>query len=192
MGRPRQFDVDTAVESALEIFWKHGYATTTPAELVDAIGVGKGSFYNAFESKHGIFERALQRYGDDRVSGLAVSLSGSGSIRQRITRYLARLGSPEQSALLRRGCFAANTAAELGGRDPATTKIVRDTFQRMERVLGATLGEAQEQGELARTLDTKAVATLFLAALVGMTVIARVDEPTPYTKRIARAFAALL
>ena len=176
----------------MEHFWKHGYAATTPAELLDAIGVGKGSFYNAFESKHQIFERALQRYGDDRVSGLALSLSGSGSIRERIKRYLGRLGSPEQAALVRRGCFAANTAAELGGRDPTSTKIVRDTFQRMERVLEATLAEAQEQGELARSLDTKALATLLLAALVGITVIARVDEPSTRIKRIARAFAALL
>jgi TetR/AcrR family transcriptional repressor of nem operon len=192
MGRPRQFDLDTAVASALKVFWQHGYAAATPAELLDAIGVGKGSFYNAFESKHGIFEQALQRYGDDRVAGLAGQLSGSGSIRQRIKRYLERFAAPENAAAVRRGCFAANTAAELGGHDPAATEIVRNTFQRMERVLEATFAEARERGELDRAIDTKAVAGLLLAALVGMTVIARVDEPAPLARRIAQAFAALL
>lgn len=192
MGRPRLFDLDSAVASALNLFWTRGYAGSTPAELVDAIGVGKGSFYNTFESKHGIFERALRRYGDDRVAGLSSSLSGPGSIRQRLKCYLDRLALPDTAALVRRGCFAANTAAELGGHDPVATTIVRDTFQRMERVIESTFADAQERGELDRAVDTKAAASLLLAALIGITVIARVDEPAPYVKRIARAFAALL
>jgi TetR/AcrR family transcriptional repressor of nem operon len=192
MGRPRLFDLDAAVGSALKVFWNHGYAAATPAELLDAIGVGKGSFYNTFESKHGIFERALRRYGDDRVAGLARSLSGSGSVRQRVKRYFERFATPENAVLLRRGCFAANTAAELGGRDPVATKIVRDTFHRMERVLEATFTEAQDRGELDRSIDAKAVAGLLLATLIGMTVIARVDEPATLARRIAQAFAALL
>jgi TetR/AcrR family transcriptional regulator, transcriptional repressor for nem operon len=192
MGRPRLFDLDAAVETALNVFWKHGYAATTPVELLEAIGVGKGSFYNAFDSKHSIFERALRRYGDDRVAGLARSLAGSGSVRQRVKRYFERLAMPAKATQLRRGCFAANTAAELGTRDPVATKIVRDTFQRMERVFEATFREAQEQGELDRSLDPEAVAGLVLAALIGITVIARVDEPATYARRIAKAFAALL
>lgn len=192
MGRPREFDLEAAVSRALDLFWKRGYAATTPAELVDALGVGKGSFYNAFESKHGIFERALRRYGDDRVSGLAVSLSGAGTLRQRLGRYLERFAGLDQAASVRRGCFAANTAAELGGHDPTATKIVRDTFHRMERVLEAMLGEARAQGELDDDIDPAALASLLLAAVVGMTVIARVEEPAPLARRIARAFAALL
>jgi TetR/AcrR family transcriptional repressor of nem operon len=192
MGRPRLFDLDAAIGSALEVFWKHGYTAATPAELLDAIGVGKGSFYNAFESKHAIFERALQRYGDDRVTGLARSLSGAGPVRQRVKRYLERLAAPESAALLRRGCFAANTAAELGGRDEVATQIVRETFQRMERVLEGTFTEAQERGELDRSLDAKSIAALLLAALIGITVIARVEEPATRARRIAQAFAALL
>lgn len=94
--------------------------------------------------------------------------------------------------MLSRGCFAANTAGELGGQDPVATKIVRDTFQRMERVLEASFTEAQERGELDRSIDAKASAALLLAALIGITVIAKVDEPAPLAKRIAQAFVALL
>lgn len=192
MGRPRLFNLDAAIGSALEVFWKDGYAAATPAKLVDAIGVGKGSFYNTFESKHAIFEQALQRYGDDRVAGLARALSGPGPVRQRVTRYLEQLAAPENAALLRRGCFAANTAAELGGHDEAATRIVRQTFQRMERVIEATFTEAQERGELEGPVDAEAIADLLLAALIGITVMARVEEPAARTRRIAQAFAALL
>jgi TetR/AcrR family transcriptional repressor of nem operon len=192
MGRPRLFDLDGAVTSALNVFWERGYGATTPAELLDAIGVGKGSFYNAFGSKHALFEQALRRYGDDRVSRLSRWFADSGPVSQRIRGYLERLAAPENEKMLRRGCFAANTAAELGRRDPVATKIVRGTFERMESVLEATLVEGQKRGELDGALDPKAVASLLLAALIGITVLAKVDSSAARTKRIALAVGALL
>lgn len=192
MGRPRLFDLDHAVTSALHVFWERGYGATTPAELLDAIGVGKGSFYNAFGSKHALFEQALRRYGDDRVAGLSRSFAHSGSVSQRIKGYLERLAAPQNEKTLRRGCFAANTAAELGRLDPVATKIVRGTFERMESVLQANFVEAQKRGELDDALDPKAVASLLLAALIGIAVLAKVDSSAARTKRIALAFAALL
>lgn len=84
------------------------------------------------------------------------------SSRRRINGYFERLAAPENAALLRRGCFAANTAAELGGRDPR-----------------------QGRGEVDASLDAKAVASLLLATLVGITVLARVDGSSARTKRIA-------
>src|SRR4051794_574257 len=192
MGRPRLFDLDGAVSSALDVFWKRGYGATTPAELLDAIGVGKGSFYNAFGSKHALFEQALRRYGDERVAGLARRFAEPGPVRLRIKRYLERLAAPENEKTLRRGCFAANTAAELGRRDPVATKIASVTFERMEGVLEATLAEGQKRGELDGALDPKAIASLLLATLVGISVREKVDSPAARTKRIALAFAALL
>jgi TetR/AcrR family transcriptional repressor of nem operon len=192
MGRPRLFDLDGAIASALKVFWKAGYGATTPADLLAAIGVGKGSLYNAFGSKHALFEKALRRYGDDRVAGLAGWLATTGSVRQRINGYFERLAAPENEATLRQGCFAANTAAELGRSDPAALKIVRSTFERMEGVLEETLVEGQKRGELDDDLDAKAVASLLLATLVGITVLARVDAPAARTKRIALAVAAFL
>ena len=192
MGRPRLFDLDDAVTAALNVFWERGYGATTPAELVKAIGVGKGSFYNAFGTKHALFEQALRRYGDNRVAGLPRGLAGSGPISQRVKRYLERLAAPESEKAMRRGCFATNTAAELGGRDPAAMKIVRGTFERMESVLEATLVEGQKKGELDGSLDPKGVASVLLAILIGMSVLAKVDSPAARGKRIALAVAALL
>jgi TetR/AcrR family transcriptional repressor of nem operon len=192
MGRPRLFDLDDAVTSALNVFWERGYGATTPAQLLDAIGVGKGSFYNAFGTKHALFEQALRRYGDNRVASLPSRLAESGPVSQRIREYLERLAAPENEKALRRGCFAANTAAELGSRDPAAMNIVRRTFKRMESVLEATLVQGQKKGELDDGLDPKGVASMLLALLIGISVLAKVDSPAARGKRIAQAVGALL
>ncbi len=192
MGRPRLFELDAAVATALKLFWERGYGATTPAELLEGIGVGKGSFYNAFGSKHALFERALRRYGDDRVAGLVGWFAQPGPVRRRINGYFERLAAPENEATLRRGCLAANTAGELGRSDPVAMRLVRSTFERMENVLEATLVEGKKSGELDDALHPKAVASLLLATLVGITVLARVDGPSARPKRIAQAVADLL
>lgn len=51
MARPRTFDDDEVIDRAMERFWTHGYTDTSPAQLADATGIGKGSLYNAFGSK---------------------------------------------------------------------------------------------------------------------------------------------
>jgi AcrR family transcriptional regulator len=62
-GRPREFDVDTALDIALRLFWRHGYEGTSIAMLADAIGIKVPSLYMAFGNKEGLFREALGLYG---------------------------------------------------------------------------------------------------------------------------------
>jgi AcrR family transcriptional regulator len=59
MGRPRRFDEADAVDAAATVFRHVGYAATSIDHLVEATGVHRGSLYNVFGSKHGLFLRVL-------------------------------------------------------------------------------------------------------------------------------------
>src|SRR6187402_395278 len=63
-GRPRTFDRDAAIVSAMHLFWEHGYESTSLSQLKAAIGEGISapSFYAAFESKEALYKEALERY----------------------------------------------------------------------------------------------------------------------------------
>lgn len=54
MARPRKFQPEAVVEKAMEVFWEKGQAAATPQELGERMGLGRGSLYNTFESKHGL------------------------------------------------------------------------------------------------------------------------------------------
>jgi TetR/AcrR family transcriptional repressor of nem operon len=192
MGRPKQFAPDAAVSTAMDLFWRRGYGATTPAELVEALEIGKGSLYNTFQNKHSLFEQALRRYGDQRVAGLTEVLSRPESVRNRLQAALERLAAPEHAYLRRRGCLAVNTAAELGERDKAATAIVRDVFERMERALQVTIEEGQRGGELDADSDAKEIASLLLSTIIGMTVIAKTSDRTERLQRIVRALMSLI
>ncbi len=59
MGRPREFDEDSALAAAAEVFRQQGYAATSIDHLVRATGIHRGSLYGTFGSKHGLFLRVL-------------------------------------------------------------------------------------------------------------------------------------
>ncbi|TFV77562.1 TetR/AcrR family transcriptional regulator [Blastococcus sp. CT_GayMR19] len=67
MGRPRSFDEGTAVEAATALFCERGYDGTGVDDLVRALGMHRGSLYQAFGSKRGLWLRALRAH----VGGLA-------------------------------------------------------------------------------------------------------------------------
>jgi TetR/AcrR family transcriptional repressor of nem operon len=69
--RPRQYDEDEVLTAAMRIFWTHGYGAST-RRLAIAMGINQYSVYASFESKAGLFEKALDRYIDDIVEGSAL------------------------------------------------------------------------------------------------------------------------
>ena len=62
IGRPREFDVDQALDHALEVFWRNGYEGASVAELTHAMGINPPSLYAAFGNKEGLFRKVLDRY----------------------------------------------------------------------------------------------------------------------------------
>ena len=64
IGRPRHFDMDQALDRALEVFWRKGYEGATICDLTAAMAINPPSLYAAFGNKEGLFRKALERYAD--------------------------------------------------------------------------------------------------------------------------------
>jgi TetR/AcrR family transcriptional repressor for divergent bdcA len=61
-GRPRKFDPDAAVEVAQRLFHERGYDGVSIDDVTRELGVKPPSFYAAFGSKAGLYDRVLRRY----------------------------------------------------------------------------------------------------------------------------------
>ncbi|MEO3786004.1 TetR/AcrR family transcriptional regulator [Actinocorallia sp. B10E7] len=187
MGRPKQFDPDAAVEQAMQVFWRKGYAATTPQDLVDALGIGKGSLYNAFGGKHALFERALRRYRDSQALALVEMIEEPGPVRERLRRTLGLLVELDLADPDRRGCMAVNTAAELAGTDEIAADLVRRMFDRTEAAFRALVGEGQRSGEISPDRDARALASMLLSTGVGLRLLARVATGPDRLDRVIEA-----
>src|SRR4029453_3660075 len=71
-GRPRSFDVEAAVERAMDVFWSRGYHATALRALLRAPKLSRGSLYAAFGDKHSLFLRALDRYIADALARMDI------------------------------------------------------------------------------------------------------------------------
>jgi TetR/AcrR family transcriptional repressor of nem operon len=177
MSRPRGFDVDHTLDAALSVFWDRGYTATSAQDLVDGTGLGRGSLYNTFQSKHGLFEAALRRYDTVWTSRQVEVLEGEGSVRDRIRTVLMTVVEEETApSPERRGCLAVNSAMELAGQDKEVTGLVRDIFARMEEALCAAIQRAQRDGEIDKTQDARQLAQYLLSSMYGLRVLGKVAD----------------
>jgi AcrR family transcriptional regulator len=63
-GRPRSFDLDKALDAAMQVFWRKGYEGASLSDLTQAMGINRPSLYAAFGDKETLFRKALDRYAE--------------------------------------------------------------------------------------------------------------------------------
>ena len=104
-GRPRSFDVDRALETAIRLFQSRGYDAVGVAELVGELGIKPPSFYAAFGSKAGLLERAFERYSAGEANVFERARDEGGSVAEVIDRTLANAARlyPERGGVA--GCL---------------------------------------------------------------------------------------
>ncbi|MDE1996412.1 MAG: TetR/AcrR family transcriptional regulator, partial [Rhizobiaceae bacterium] len=107
MARPRVLDIDKAISTAMESFWRHGYERTSVADLTQAMGITPPSFYFAFGSKDGLFLRVLEHYLTTRLSYAEEALTES-TARKVAEVMLHRMADLYTDADHPPGCLAVN------------------------------------------------------------------------------------
>ena len=111
MGRPREFDPEIALDKAMRLFWSKGYYDTSIRDLVEHTGVNYYGLYDQFESKHGLFLAALDRYETLLSSEVAQALKEEPGGLEAIGRVFDRLLAFVTTANGKAGCMMCNTAA---------------------------------------------------------------------------------
>src|SRR5256885_4867094 len=87
IGRPRAFDVDLALDRALQVFWRKGYEGASLSDLTQAMGINRPSLYAAFGDKEMLFRKALDRYASGPAAYVSEALKES-TARAAIERLL--------------------------------------------------------------------------------------------------------
>ncbi len=185
MARPREFDVDEALQAAMEAFWDRGFEATSLADLMEATGLQKGSIYKAFGSKHEFFTQALTRYLDDVYAKMQKALEGPESAKQGVRRWLKLILQLCNEQDKRRGCFALNSVVELGPHDEATASRLRKHFARVEKLLAKTIARGQVRGEIRDDRSPEELAEVLFLFAKGMLASSKGAHPKARIQRSA-------
>jgi TetR/AcrR family transcriptional repressor of nem operon len=183
------FDSDEAVVSAMNVFWQRGYAGTTPQALLDELGIGKGSFYNTFESKRNVFTLALERYRDNRLRSVGELLRSAASVRTGIRQSLVELTGLDSHRL---GCMMVNSIAELSRVDANVDVVAESLFDGIERLFQEAIVRGQATGELAADGDAEERANSLVVTMIGSSILLKMGSDLSRVERaIAEAVRAL-
>lgn len=185
VGRPRAFDREQALSTALDLFWRHGYEGTSTAQLTAAIGIAPPSLYAAFGSKGALYREVLALYGQRYGGFLSQPMSGTGSAHAAIEQMLQAAARQFADARHPLGCMVA--AGELQA-SPAQVTLVADVAglrQAAQLAIRTRLNRARQEGELPADTDTATLAAYFAMVVQGLAVQARDGAKPALLKRLA-------
>ena len=169
MGRPREFDVDKALDKALDVFWRNGYEGASIADLTGAMGINPPSLYAAFGNKEGLFRKALDRY-VQKGTELWNEAQAQPTARAMVAHllhgkadFLTKESNPPTCMLDR----SAMTCSEADKAMQQELAVLRSNF---ELALRERFQAAKTAGEISADMQPDDFARYIMTVLEGMSV----------------------
>ena len=173
MARPREFNMDEALERAMHAFWSHGYEATSLADLMEAMDLQKGSIYKAFGDKHSLFIAALERY-LDWAHGINQEIIESGkSPKDGLRLWLETEIKFICGQELKRGCLIINSLVERAYQDEEVSKRIKAHFTKVHKLLAKTIKEGQALNEFRNDLNANELAQIISSSFIGMVALTK-------------------
>jgi TetR/AcrR family transcriptional repressor of nem operon len=184
MARPREFDVDKALDSATRVFWAKGFEHASLDDLCEATGLNRSSLYAAFGAKRDLYLSALARYEGGSAARIAAALEGK-PVREGVRDFLNALIDSIVAGPGRRGCFIGNCAAEMARLDRGAAARVRRSLGRIEAAFRASFEAAQARSELSPGSDPAALARFLTAGIQGLRLVGKANPDRTVLNDIA-------
>ena len=190
IGRPREFDRDAALEAAMLLFWRKGFAVTSMNDLCDAMGVRSPSLYAAFGSKEELYLEAIEHYVQTQGPPVWGKLAEGATARAGIENLLiAGTESLPKSRAIPAGCMA--TLAAVGDEWPAAiARVIKKVRLEMLGMLRSRLETAVAKGELPASTDIDGLSRFYLSVFQGMAIQAQDGATRAELRGVATAAMA--
>lgn len=174
-GRPREFDIEEALNKALRVFWTRGFSATSLSDLTEATGVGRTGLYAAFGDKEAIFLKALDRYMDIAYAESEKMLDAEPDARKAIKNYLLFLARYFTTPGNPYSCMLINSVQEGTGLSAKIEEHVKSMYLRVQEAVHRRLERAKTEGQLPANEDARSLALFFQGQVILLSAFAKAD-----------------
>lgn len=176
MPRIAKYDREKALDDAVRLFWERGYGGASMKQIEQALDMRPGSLYATFGSKDGLFREALDVYSGRIARSMEDAQKDAPTIMEGLFAYLRfltdEITAPDSPA---RACLVVKTLLEVTAEQQELRDLVNRRLQRLEDYLADLLQQAQARGELQPDVDSRRLARLIQAQIMGLRSLAQRD-----------------
>ncbi|WP_237028693.1 TetR/AcrR family transcriptional regulator [Pedobacter steynii] len=171
-GRPTIYDDQQILLKAQSVFWTKGYTATSLEDLLKAMDIGSGSFYNAFKGgKKELFRKALlQRRA--AFNQFKAELKKNESPIELIKDFFRSIAESDSLVHLQ-GCIIVNTVVEMTFVDEELEKESVAILMEVEKMFTAEIEKAQKKGTLKNQTDPVILGRYLITLWNGLNVTRR-------------------
>jgi AcrR family transcriptional regulator len=149
-GRPREFDMDNALDGALRVFWRKGYDGASLSDLTKAMGINRPSLYAAFGNKEQLYCKTFDRYSKsrgERLSGFSAAATARDSVEMLLRETVENVTDPKNPG---GGCFGVQGAMTCFNMSRGVKEHIGEAQATLDRLLRERFERAIADGELPR------------------------------------------
>ncbi len=189
MARKVEFDYDKAVDQAMRVFWRDGYSGASLRDLLKAMKIGEGSFYNTIKSKKRLYIECLKRYGEiegkKRSLALTSAPSTSLGMRAMLSAMFDSLDDPKCPSNI---CMFAGMLSEDVMADNELRKAIITRINQTQKLIEDKINEDKKAGRLPKSYDTGTITKVIITYLQGVWRMALISYIREQFERESEAF----
>lgn len=163
------------LDKAMEFFWRNGYNSSSPQEILQALGLSRSSLYDTFGDKHTLFISTLKRYREKNTGAVIKMLEESQNVLETIKELMqaTRKGCVEGGI---RGCLMVNSKVEMAMSDVEVAGIVKENREAQEEAFAKAIKRGQDAGVINKNQTVKAYARYVINTLWGLSTYAKMPD----------------
>lgn len=161
------------IAKAAAIFNQRGYDGASMQDVVEAVGLEKGSIYGHFASKEAL---ALEAFDFAWADTEQKRMANLGSVSNTVDKLAMHISNYVKTPSFAGGCPLLNTAIDADDGNLALRARARKAFRGWEGALVQIISEGQSRGEVRPEIRPRSVANFLISTLEGSTAISRIDK----------------
>jgi TetR/AcrR family transcriptional repressor of nem operon len=177
MARPRRSE-DTRrllVEEGAAGFLTSGYHGTGIKQILDRVGVPKGSFYNYFDSKESFGRAIIEHHSRCVQRNLTEAFADAPDPVSGLRAFFGRLMDDFVASDFTGGCLIANLGGELEGSELLRESLSRAWSAWRDRI-AEQLAQGQRLGMIRADIEASELADLLLESWEGAVIRMKIDR----------------
>ena len=165
------------LDQGVALLMEQGYHGTGLQELVQSVGVPKGSFYNYFPSKEAFSAEVVKHYIEPFIRRLDSHLRRPDvKAETALKAYFNELIEETERRDFKGGCLLGNLIGEIGDTSDLCQLSLRDAVRRYRDKLQEGLARAQLEGSFRKDLSAKDMADFLVNVWQGVLLRMKIER----------------